>query len=206
MYNAKELRAAVKLFEHCEQVFLVQQIATGHDYRVVVLDDEVISAYERLPLTVVGDGRRSVQQLLNQRQREFRSSGRDTVLRLDDPRMAVSLRRLRLSKRSVLRKGLVVQLLVNANLSTGGEAFDVTDQIHQAFAKLCITITRDMGLRLCGVDVIVEGDIREAPDKYIVLEINAAPGLDNYAAMGKTQQRRVESLYRKVLEAVIVLK
>ena len=59
-----------------------------------------------------------------------------------------------------------------------------------------------MGLRLCGVDIMVAGNIREAPKKYWILEINAAPGLDHYVKTGKAQQRIVESLYLKVLKSL----
>jgi len=59
-----------------------------------------------------------------------------------------------------------------------------------------------MGLRLCGVDLMVHGDIRENPKKYWVLEINAAPGLDHYVKTGKAQQKIVEDLYLKVLKSL----
>lgn len=59
-----------------------------------------------------------------------------------------------------------------------------------------------MGLRLCGVDLMVEGDISEEPTRYFVLEINAAPGLDHYAQTGATQQKIVENMYLEVLKAM----
>ena len=57
-----------------------------------------------------------------------------------------------------------------------------------------------MGLRLCGVDLMIDGDISEAPDEYWVLEINSAPGLDHYAQSGKAQQKIVEDMYLEVLK------
>ena len=57
-----------------------------------------------------------------------------------------------------------------------------------------------MGLRLCGVDLIVHGDITQKPDTYWILEINAAPGLDHYVKIGKTQEKIVEDLYLQVLK------
>jgi glutathione synthase/RimK-type ligase-like ATP-grasp enzyme len=59
-----------------------------------------------------------------------------------------------------------------------------------------------MGLRLCGVDLVVAGDIREKPGLYWVLEVNAAPGLDHYVKTGRAQQRIVENLYLKVLKSM----
>ena len=61
---------------------------------------------------------------------------------------------------------------------------------------------KDMGLRICGVDIIIGGDISEAHDDYVVIEINSAPGLDNYAAIGEKQRAIVDELYLKVLKAL----
>ena len=97
-------------------------------------------------------------------------------------------------------KGQQVFLLDNANLSTGGDSVDVIDHLHSEFKKIAINLTRDMGLRLCGVDLMVQGEISKKPEKYWILEINAAPGLDHYAKMGKTQQKIVENLYLEVLK------
>lgn len=76
---------------------------------------------------------------------------------------------------------------------------DVTDKVHPRFKKIAVNLTRDMGLRLCGVDLMVEGSINQEPAKYWILEINSAPGLDHYAKMGEAQERVVEQLYLKVL-------
>ena len=58
-----------------------------------------------------------------------------------------------------------------------------------------------MGLRLCGVDIITK-DITASANNYIILEINGAPGLDNYASIGAAQADTVDGLYLKVLKAL----
>ncbi|MBI2482279.1 MAG: cyanophycin synthetase [Candidatus Vogelbacteria bacterium] len=185
-----------------DRVALVQRPVMGRDYRVVVLDQEIISAYERIPLSVVGNDRSSIAGLLKRKEREFKASSRDTRLRLDDPRISLKLKRLGLSFTSVPAAGERVYLLDNANLSTGGNSVDVTSRIHPAFKRLAIKLTKDLGLRLCGVDLMVEGSITDKPNKYWVLEINSAPGLDHYAQTGKAQQQIVEDLYLKVLKSL----
>lgn len=57
-----------------------------------------------------------------------------------------------------------------------------------------------MNLRLCGVDLIVDGDIADKPRNYWILEINASPGLDHYAKLGNEQAEIVKGLYLKVLK------
>ena len=203
--NEKELRRAlIKIFKN-DRVALVEHYMPGHDYRVVVLDGEVISAYERVALSVIGDGKHSVLQLLKQKQKYFKNVGRDTVIKFDDIRMRLKLKYQGYSWKSVLQKGEKIFLLDNANLSTGGDAVDVTNTIHNSFKKKSIQLTKDMGLRMAGVDIMVtDGDITQdiKNSKYYIIEINAAPGLDHYVATGKTQEKIVEAMYLKVLKAL----
>lgn len=203
VHNKKEFMQAVRALSGRENVFLVQRVALGRDYRIVVLDREIISAYQRLPLSVVGNGRSTIQQLLRFKQQQFRQVGRDTVLPLEDFRITNQLRRSNLSLLSVLPKGKRVELLSNANLSSGGDALDVTRTMHPTWRRLAIRLARDMNLRYCGIDVVTEGTLGEPPTSYFILEINAAPGLDNYASSGARQRRIVERMYRKVLEAML---
>jgi D-alanine-D-alanine ligase-like ATP-grasp enzyme len=200
VHNRREFYRAVRAVFKRDRIVLVQQHVIGADYRLVVLDTEVISAYKRIALNVVGDGRSTIGELLDVKQEQFNASSRDTRINVDDPRIATKLRHQGLSLRSVVAKGQRVYLLDNANLSTGGDSVDVSEHVHPSFKKLAVQLTRDMGLRLCGVDMIVEGDITKKPEAFWILEINAAPGLDHYTRIGKAQAQIVENLYLKVLK------
>ena len=194
-------RAMKQIFKH-DRVALVQQQVHGRDYRIVVLDKEVISAYERIPLNVVGDGHSTIKQLLARKARAFLASSRDTRINMRDPRITGKLKHQGRALKSVPKRGEQVFLLDNANLSSGGDAVDVTGNIHSVFKKLAVKLTRDMGLRLCGVDLMIDGNVAQKPQKYWILEINAAPGLDHYVKTGKAQQKIVENLYLKVLKSL----
>lgn len=200
VHNKREFYKAVRSVFKRDRIVLVQQPVRGTDYRLVVLDKKVISAYERIPLNVIGDGKSTIGQLLKIKQKQFVASSRDTQIKTDDPRIAIKLFHQGLSFRSVPTKGQRVYLLDNANLSTGGDSVDVTEKVHPAFRKLAVKLTRDMGLRLCGVDLMIEGDISQKPSSFWVLEINSAPGLDHYAKIGKAQEQIVEDLYLEVLK------
>lgn len=202
VYNQKELNSALKSIFTYDRIALVQKQAAGHDYRIVVLDGRIISAYERIPLSVVGDGISTIKQLLQKKQVQFQKSGRDTKLKFDDPRIARKLRRQGRALASVPRKDEQVYLLDNANLSAGGDAVDVTKIMHPAWKKLSVRIAHDMNLRFTGVDLMIQGDISKPPKKYRILEVNDSPGLDNYACLGPTQKKIVENLYRAVLKAM----
>lgn len=79
---------------------------------------------------------------------------------------------------------------------------DVTSAVHPAFRQMAVKLTKDMGLRLCGVDLMIDGEISQKPNTYWILEINSAPGLDHYAKVGKAQERIVEKLYLEVLKSM----
>lgn len=202
VFNRRDFMRAVSVICKQDRVFLVQRVVTGRDYRIVVLDGKIISAYERLALMVTGDGRSAIRTLLARKQRMFKRTGRDTVINVDDRRITGCLRRLGMTRSSVPAKGQEVQLLDNRNLSSGGEPVDVTTILHPSFRKLAIQLVKDMGLRFCGVDLMVQGDISAPVGDYYVIEINSAPGIDNYASAGKKQQKIVEQMYVQVLKAM----
>lgn len=199
VYTRRDFYSTMRHIFKLDRVALVQKPVRGRDYRIVVLDDKVISAYERIPLSVIGDGKSSIRTLLQKKQRRFVTSSRDTRLRTEDPRIKAKLARVGLALESVPTRGQRVYLLDNANLSTGGDAVDVTDTMHQKFRALAVRLTRDMGLRLCGVDIMMDSDISKPPATYWILEVNSAPGLDHYVKTGKIQQKIVEDMYLEVL-------
>ncbi|MEP6754576.1 MAG: cyanophycin synthetase, partial [Chthonomonadales bacterium] len=98
-------------------ILVVQEFVAGSDYRIVVLDDEVISAYERTPLNVVGDGVSSIQELLIQKQADFEAEGRDTVIDYADSRIQTKLKQSKLTFNSIPESQQVIPLLDVANLS-----------------------------------------------------------------------------------------
>ncbi len=202
--NEEELHRAIDDVFQMDRICLVQRLVAGQDYRLVVLDDKIISAYERIPLNVTGDGVSTISELLRQKQELFIKTGRDTNIKFEDPRIADTLSLQNMTAESVPIAGQNVKLLSNANLSTGGDAVDVTDFVTPEIRDLCVRLTRDMGLRLCGVDLMLKDGIASslADRDYYILEINAAPGLDHYANIGEKQEKVVEDLYLEVIRSL----
>lgn len=200
--NDEELEQALEAAFTADRVALVQRLVPGRDYRIVVLDDLVISAYERIPLNVEGDGAHSIGELMDIKQEQFEKDGRDTVLKHDDPRIDQKIARYGLTRASIPQRGERVYLLDNANLSSGGDAVDVTSELHPTIADLAIRLTKDMGLRLCGVDILIPGNPSEPLAEYTIIEVNAAPGLDHYARVGAEQKEIVEAMYLRVLQSM----
>jgi D-alanine-D-alanine ligase-like ATP-grasp enzyme len=204
-WNKKELMLTLKEIFKSDNVALIEKYLPGKDYRIVVLDNKIISAYERFPLSVTGDGKSSILKLLKEKQKFFIKNGRDTNINLKDKRISLKLQHLGYKFSSILSKDKKIHLLDNANLSTGGDSLDITREISSGFKKIAINITSEMGLRICGVDIMLtKGNITKDPKdcKYYIIEINAAPGLDHYVTTGPKQKRIVEEMYFKVLKAL----
>ena len=202
VYTKEEFYRAMRFVFKSDKVALVQRVVKGKDYRVVVLDKKIISAYERIPLSVTGDGKLSIEKLFNKKKKHFNTINRDMKIDITDPRIKNKLKRQGMNIKSVLENGKQIYLLDNANLSQGGDSVDVTNIIHPVFKKIAVQLTRDMGLRLCGVDLMIQGDIKDKPEEYFVIEVNAAPGLDHYVTTGRAQQKIVEDMYLEVLKSM----
>ncbi|MCM8593904.1 cyanophycin synthetase [Accumulibacter sp.] len=177
----EEIEAAYALaFEVSDEV-LVERYLPGHDYRLLVVGDKLIAAARRDPPLVVGDGVHSIRQLVERVNSDpRRGEGHATSLtriRLDEVALA-RLANAGLTPDSVPARGQRVVLRNNANLSTGGTATDVTDDVHPEFAAAAVAAAQTIGLDIAGVDVVCDSVLRplEAQGGGIV-EINAAPGL-----------------------------
>jgi glutathione synthase/RimK-type ligase-like ATP-grasp enzyme len=182
------------------KVALVERAISLPDYRVVVLDGKLISAYRRDPMAVTGNGTSTIAELIEGLQVAFRSTGRDSVLRADDPRILAKLRRDGRDLSYVPRPGAQLTLHDISNLSAGGTAHEVTSAIADRWVHLAATIADVFGLRFCGVDLACS-DITSDTGSYAVIEVNGAPGLDHYVSTGPDQESVVRRLYLRVLNA-----
>ncbi len=162
-------------------VVMVEKYLPGHDYRLLVVGKRLVAAARREPPLVVGDGVHTVRELVDLVNADpRRGEGHATSLtriRFDDIAVA-RLRTQGLEPTSVPEKGRRVLLRDNANLSTGGTATDVTDDVHPEVAARAILAAEQIGLDICGVDVVCESVLRPLEEQSGgVVEVNAAPGL-----------------------------
>lgn len=202
VHNKTEYYSVAKKIFKTSSVLIVEEFCSGlNDYRIVVLDNEVISVYQRIPLLVVWDGKKTILELIQKTQKVFKKEGRPERIDVKDFRIHNNLKKKKYSLSTVLKDKEVFHLLDNANLSAWGTAVDLTDEINEKFSQLAIKATHDMGLRLCWVDILCT-DISKWDGNYTFLELNGSPGLDNYATLWKEQQERVDDMYLKILKAL----
>ena len=160
---------------------LVERYLPGHDYRMLVIGDRLIAAARRDPPQVFGNGRHGVRELVAEVNKDPRRGiGHATSLtriRLDEIALA-TLAKQGYDADSVPPKGARVVLRNNANLSTGGTATDVTDDVHPDLAAAAVSAARMVGLDICGIDVVCDSVLKPLEDQGGgIVEVNAAPGL-----------------------------
>jgi cyanophycin synthetase len=165
--------------EHGE--VMVEKYLPGDDFRLLVVGDRLVAAARRDPPSVLGDGCHTGRELVEQMNADpRRGDGHATALtkiRLDDIAVA-RLGQQGLQPESVPEKGRRVVLRNNANLSTGGSATDVTDDVHPEVAARAVAAAQMVGLDICGVDLVCETVSRPLEDQHGgSVEVNAAPGL-----------------------------
>ncbi|MBL8397508.1 MAG: cyanophycin synthetase [Candidatus Accumulibacter sp.] len=177
----EHIEAAYAIAYEISDEVLVERYIPGHDYRLLVVGDKLIAAARRDPPLVIGNGKDSIRQLVERVNSDpRRSEGHATSLtriRLDDVALA-RLANAGLTPDSIPPRGKRVVLRNNANLSTGGTATDVTDDVHPEFAAQAVAAAQTIGLDIAGVDVVCDSVLRPLEEQGGgIVEINAAPGL-----------------------------
>lgn len=188
-------RAAFASARQRSRKVIVERQLPGNDHRILVVGGKVVAVAERLPARVVGDGVRSIAELIEALNADpRRGSGHANVLtrvEIDDA-LHVMLDRQGLTLESVAAAGVVVLLSGTANLSTGGTAIDRTDQIHPVNAMIAEQAAAAIGLDVAGIDFLspnIALPIHETGGG--IVEVNAAPGLRMHLAPTEGRARDV---------------
>lgn len=176
-------------------VVMVERFLPGHDFRLLVVGNHLVAAARRDPPQVLGDGEHTIRELVDiVNQDPRRGSGHGTALtkiQLDN----IAIGRIAaegLTPDSVPAQGQRVVLRNNANLSTGGSATDVTDDVHPDIAARAVEAAACVGLHICGVDVVCETMLKPLEEQNGgIVEVNAAPGLRMHLAPSFGKPRNV---------------
>ncbi|HMT30368.1 MAG TPA: cyanophycin synthetase, partial [Bacteroidia bacterium] len=187
--NVKDWESAVEALELAKRVsraVIVEKYITGFDHRILLVNFKFIAAAKRTPAMVTGDGKSTIQQLIDSVNSDPRRGyGHEKVLtaiKVEETTLGI-LKEKELTLDSILPKGKELHLKATANLSTGGTSTDVTDLVHPFNVFMCERIARIIGLDICGIDIMTNDISRPLDeDGGAVLEVNAAPGFRMHIA------------------------
>lgn len=179
---------------------IVEKQLIGADFRALVVNNRLIAVAERIPAHVVGDGKKTIEKLIEKTNADPRRGyGHENVLtqiEIDGQTMRC-IRAKGYELDTVLPKDEILYLKTTANISTGGTAIDRTDEVHPENVFLFERIARIIGLDVAGVDIIAENvsePLRESGGG--IIEVNAAPGFRMHLSPS-------EGIGRNVAEHVI---
>ena len=174
---------------------IVEKFITGFDFRILVIDNKLVAAAKRVPAHVIGNGKDTIQQLIETTNQDPRRGyGHENVLtQIDVDRDTEDLlEKLNYTLETIPRIGEIVFLKSTANLSTGGTSVDVTDMMHPENIFLAERISRVIGLDVCGVDIMAENLTQPLKENGgVILEVNAAPGFRMHLAPSEGLPRNV---------------
>ena len=176
-----QVRAAYALALQFDRDVIVERFYPGSDFRLLVVGQHLVAAARREPPVVIGDGKHSVRQLVEQMNADPRRGDGHanslTKICIDEVALAC-LHEQGLNESSIPVNGRRVILRHNANLSTGGSATDITDDVHPEVADRVVSAAQAIGLDIAGIDVVCETLLRPLEEQVGgVVEVNAAPGL-----------------------------
>ncbi|WP_416147712.1 acylphosphatase [Salipaludibacillus sp. HK11] len=152
---------------------IVEKFATGEDHRMYVIDDQVVASFKKIPANVIGNGKDTINQLLEDKNLERTKtpalSNRPITV---DKESDTLLRSKGYTLDSVPPMGEIVYLKTKNNVSSGGDPIDVTDDISDELKQIAIDAAKSIpGLVQCGVDMIIDQD----KGTGVVLEVNSRP-------------------------------
>ena len=179
--SEEQVRKAYRVAIEFRDDIMVEKYLPGHDWRLLVIGNKLIAAARRDPPLVIGDGTHTVRELVDIVNSDpRRSDGHATSLtkiRFDEIALA-RLAEQGYTADSVPPRGVRVILRNNANLSTGGTATDVTDDVHPDLAAAAVAAAQTVGLDIAGIDVVCDTILKPLEDQGGgIVEVNAAPGL-----------------------------
>ena len=186
----------------CDSV-IVERSLTGLDFRVLVIAGDLVAAALREPAYIVGDGTSSIGQLIDQVNKDPRRGiGHErmlTAIVIDHmTERLLSFRGYQIN--DVLSAKEKLYLKSTANLSTGGTARDVTDEVHQDVRLMCERIARIVGMDCIGIDIMAPGlDQALTSDSAGIVEVNAAPGFRMHLDPTEGEARNVAKPFVEML-------
>jgi glutamate--cysteine ligase len=198
------MKAVENAFRFSKKV-IVEEYFPGREFRFLVIDDKVRAIAYREPANVTGDGRQTIQQLIDRKNVGRGTDYKYPLLKIvADDEVLRHLKASSLNLNSVLKNGEKVYLRKNSNLSTGGDSIDITDEMPAFYKDVAVKAAQSAGLKISGIDIIIQDiDAAPAPGNYIVVELNAPAMLSmhDFPYIGKN--RYVE---KYVLDVILASK
>lgn len=202
-FTKEEYNRAVEIGFENDNEILIEEFIKGKEYRFLVINDEVCGILHRVPANVVGDGKSTIRELVEEKNKNpLRGKGYKTPLEKISLGEAEEMF-LRESNKDfdyVPLENETVYLRENSNISTGGDSIDFTDDIDDSYKEIAIKAAKSVNAKITGVDMMIS-DIKEkaSSNNYGIIEINFNPAIHIHSYPYKGLNRKVAEKVLKLL-------
>lgn len=204
--DEEELKIAIKIAKQYEPRFYVQKYVPGFLHRFTVVKDKYVFCAKRLPPHVAGDGKNTIEQLIEEKNKDSRRGERDakncTLHKIPlDGVTQTYLKNLGLDLDYVPVEGEYVQLAPKISIGSGGDVHERTEFLHPDNIELFKNIGAKLKVDIVGMDVMcLDAAISWKGQEFAIIEGNGLPFLDfhHYPGEGKPQDA-AGVLWREIL-------
>jgi len=194
---------AIRMAFQFDNAILIEKFISGKEYRMFIINDELVGILHRVPANVIGDGESSIARLIAKKNQDpLRGKGYKTPLEKIEmgEAEAMFLETQALDFNSVPAKNQQVFLRENSNISTGGDSIDFTDEVHETYKQLAIEAAKALNVKVTGLDMMIDNIYTPAnSSNYSIIEMNFNPAIHIHCHPFKGKNRR---LNEKMLDAL----
>ena len=202
--NLEDIIHAFEIAFKNDNTVLIEEFIKGKEYRFLVINDEVVGILHRVPANVIGDGEKSITELVEVKNQDpLRGKGYVTPLekiRLEE-NAELFLKQQGKNFDYIPKKDEIIYLRENSNISTGGDSVDYTDDIPQKFKDIAVNAAKAAGAKICGVDMMLE-DYSDENTNYAIIELNFNPAIHIHSYPYKGKERKIATHVLKLLELI----
>lgn len=200
-YSREDYDRAIEIAFNEDKSILIEEFMTGKEYRFLVIDNEVVGILHREPANVLGDGERTIEELVIEKNKDpLRGKGYKTPLEkikigeIEE----MFLKNQGLTFDYIPKNGEKVYLRENSNISTGGDSLDFTDKIDESYKEVAKNAAKAVKAVITGVDMVIDNVEEKANKKnHGIIELNFNPAIHIHCFPYRGKNRKIGE---KILE------
>lgn len=176
--NKKEIKKILKkLFKRHFSLSMQPYMEIRNEYRIIMLDKEIMLMYKKIKPVVTGDGKKSIRELL----REFNPHFFEGKLKNK-------------KYNQILQKGEVFAYNWQFNLSSGAiMSEEISSDLKEKLEKIVLDVVNKLDLNFVSVDII------DTPNGLMVLEINSGVAMAHYRKIAPCGYEKSKMIYEKAV-------
>lgn len=180
----EELKEAIRVVKLISREFIVEEFIEGDVHRITLVDGKIVASCLREPPNVIGDGKYTVQELIDVKNKDpRRGHAHQKNFTLHKIQLGLRAKMLLLQQNidteTILPFGKKIYLHDKVTLSAGADIHDTTDIIHEDNIVLFKNVYDVCSAPIIGIDFIIK-DISQShhTQRCAIIEVNSLPYID----------------------------